>query len=33
MLSGVVGGFEAVGSTLTSADRNLGKLAGILGVK
>ena len=32
-LAPVVGGFEVVGATLDSADHNLGKLAGILGVK
>ena len=32
-LAPVVGGFEAVGNTLGSADQNLGKLAGVLGVK
>ena len=32
-LAPVVGGFEAVGGALNSADRNLGDLAGILGVK
>jgi len=32
-LAPVVGGFEAVGGSLTSADRHLGKIAGALGVK
>lgn len=32
-LAPVVGGFEAVGTELTSADKHLGNLAGILGVK
>ena len=32
-LAPVVGGFEVVGKTLDGADQNLGKLAGILGVK
>ena len=32
-LAPVVGGFAAVGSSLTSADQNLGKLAGVLGLK
>lgn len=32
-LAPVVGGFEAVGAELTSADKHLGNLAGILGVK
>ena len=32
-LAPVVGGFEAVGSSLTSADQNLGKVAGVLGIK
>ncbi|HEX4946763.1 MAG TPA: hypothetical protein VFZ34_08875 [Blastocatellia bacterium] len=32
-LAPVIGGFEAVGSSLTNADQNLGKVAGVLGVK
>lgn len=32
-LAPVVGGFEAVGGSLTSADQNLGKVAGVLGIK
>ena len=32
-LAPVVGGFEVVGAELTSADKHLGNLAGILGVK
>lgn len=32
-LAPVVGGFEAVGESLTSADNHLGNLAGVLGVK
>ncbi len=32
-LAPVVGGFEVVGTELTSADKHLGNLAGILGVK
>jgi hypothetical protein len=32
-LAPVVGGFEAVADSLTSADKHLGNLAGILGVK
>lgn len=32
-LAPVVGGLEAVGASLTSADGHLGNLAGILGVK
>ena len=32
-LSPVIGGFEVVGSELTSADAHLGNLAGLLGVK
>ena len=32
-LAPVVGGFEAVGSSLTSADQSLGKVAGVLGIK
>jgi hypothetical protein len=32
-LAPVISGFESVGATLGSADQNLGKLAGILGVK
>ena len=32
-LAPVVGGFESVGGSLTSADRHLGNIAGALGVK
>ncbi|MDQ3634565.1 MAG: hypothetical protein M3405_08665 [Acidobacteriota bacterium] len=32
-LSPVVGGFEAVGESLTSADAHLGNVAGALGIK
>ncbi len=32
-LAPVVGGFEVVGAELTSADRHLGNVAGLLGVK
>ena len=32
-LAPVVGGFEAVSSSLTSADQNLGKVAGVLGIR
>ncbi|MEO6723705.1 MAG: hypothetical protein ABIU20_05330 [Blastocatellia bacterium] len=32
-LAPVVGGFEAVGASLTSADQHLGKVAGVLGIK
>ncbi len=32
-LAPVVGGFAAVGESLTSADRHLGSVAGVLGVK
>jgi hypothetical protein len=32
-LAPVVGGFEIVGEQLTSADRHLGNVAGLLGVK
>jgi hypothetical protein len=32
-LAPVVGGFEVVGAELTSADKHLGNLAGVLGVK
>ena len=31
-LAPVVGGFEAVGESLTSADKHLGNIAGVLGV-
>ena len=32
-LSPVIGGFEAVGASLTSADQHLGHVAGALGIK
>ncbi len=32
-LAPVVGGFQTVGSSLTSADRHLGSVAGVLGIK
>jgi hypothetical protein len=32
-LSPVIGGFEVVADNLTNADNNLGKIAGVLGVK
>jgi hypothetical protein len=32
-LAPVIGGFEAVAGSLTKADDNLGKVAGVLGVK
>ena len=32
-LAPVVGGFEAVGASLTSADRHLGTVADVLGIK
>ena len=31
-LAPVVGGFEAVGASLTSADKHLGNVAGVLGI-
>lgn len=32
-LAPVVGGFEAVGTSLTSADKHLGNVAGVLGIR